>query len=125
MGGAGRGLDVFRLGVGIRVAQVLADAGVEQETVLENDTDLLTQRLQADLAQVGAVDLDAAGARIVQAGQQVGQRRLACTARADQSNELTWLYLKRHVLERRSAAPWVGETHVAETYRPLDTAEPS
>ncbi len=40
MRSSSRGLDVLRIGIRIRVAQVLTHAGVEQETVLKHDADL-------------------------------------------------------------------------------------
>ena len=59
-----------------------------------------TSELQRDVAQVVAVDGDPALGRIVEARQQVGDRRLAGAARADQRRDLAGPGRERDVAQR-------------------------
>ena len=56
---------------------VVGDRAGEQEAFLRDDPELAAQRVLGDVAQVGAVDRDAAAGRVVEAGEQLRDRRLA------------------------------------------------
>src|SRR5207253_8377268 len=83
------------------IEEVVADRVVPEEGVLEDDADVLADRLERRLAQVAPVDPNRASARIVEARDQVAGGRLPGTARPDQRDQLTGLDRERHLLERR------------------------
>ena len=60
----------------------------EQEGVLEDDADGAAQVAQAQLPDVDAVETDAAGVDVVEAGQQARHRGLAARRRADERDRL-------------------------------------
>src|SRR5262249_43191860 len=59
------------------IVDVVADAVVEQDRVLRNDADRAAQARLADIADVGAIDADAAARHVVEAEQQPRKRGLA------------------------------------------------
>jgi hypothetical protein len=63
---------------------VLADRAGEQEAFLRNDPELAAQRRLRHVAQVVPVDSDPPFARVVEARQQLGDRRLARTRVPDE-----------------------------------------
>ena len=71
-----------RLDVGARrprhtVGDVAGDGVIEQHRLLRDDPDLLAEGRQTDLTDVDAIQCDASTRDIVEARQQVHQRRLA------------------------------------------------
>ena len=66
-----------------------------------------------DVAQVVAVDADRAGGRVVEAGDELRQRRLAGAGRADERDGLARRDRERHVVERGRRVA-VGEGHAVE-----------
>src|SRR6185312_10511715 len=90
------------------VADVLADRPGEEQRLLQDDADLLAQRLQLEVANVDAVDLDASGAGIVEANQLAHQSALARTGVADDCDPLPWQRIEGDVRERVLATR-VGE----------------
>ena len=60
-----------------RGRDVVAQRSLEAHEVLEHRGDARAPRVEVELAQVDAVDLDAAGLRVVEAAQQLGERGLA------------------------------------------------
>jgi hypothetical protein len=74
--GARRGNHLLLGRVGAREELVVADRGVEQERVLEDDPDVGAQRLERERAGVVAVDQHAAGGGVVEARDERGERRL-------------------------------------------------
>src|SRR5438552_3087219 len=107
-----RGADDIGFGeVGAAVRDVLPDARVEQEWLLRHDAEEPPVRLLAQGAQVVAVDRDRAGDRVVQAQDQIGERRLAYAARTDQRDDLALLDLEAGALQHPLAA--LVERHVA------------
>jgi hypothetical protein len=71
-------------GVRLREAQVLADRGVEQIRLLRDDADEIGQSLEAQVADVHAVDRYSPAADVVEPRRQVSERRLAGARLADQ-----------------------------------------
>ena len=90
-----------RVFAGIRpaVEHVLADRAVQQRGVLRDEADLLAQRILRDLRDILPVDDDAAGLDVVEAQQQVGDRRFAGARAADEADLLAGLYRQRQVLD--------------------------
>ena len=74
---------------------------------------MLAQRIQADVADVDAIDRDAAFARIVGAIQQAQRRRLAGAGRTDDRDGAAGARAKTQVLERRMR-DFVAERHIVE-----------
>ena len=81
---ADRGADFVIGGAGAAIGDVLADGAVKQGRVLRHHTDLCPEGFLRDLGDVLTVHEDAAAFGVVEAQQQVGQRRLA---RAGAPNE--------------------------------------
>ena len=75
--------DLVHGGVELAVADVLLDRPREEQWLLEDDADLLAERGELDLAQVAAVEQHAARFRVVEAGDQADERRLAGAGRTD------------------------------------------
>ena len=80
----GRGL----AGIGPAVEDVVAHGAVQQRGVLRHHADLGPQAVLRDVGDVLAVDQDAAGLQVVEAQQQVDERRLAGARAADQADLL-------------------------------------
>ncbi len=97
----------------LAVTNVLQDRFPEQEGALAHGGELFPERFQVDLGQVPAVDEDAAAGRVVEAAQQLDERRFARAAGADDADRLARLHLQRDVLEHRRAA-FVVEAHVLQ-----------
>src|SRR6266851_7186782 len=109
--------------VRLRVEEVVADRGMEEEGVLEDHPDLAAQRFEREIANVVAVQPDGAELRIVETGQQVGDRGLAGTGRADQRRQLAGLDLEGNVFERRAIIRAVAERHLVELDLPARLVE--
>ena len=64
---------------GVRAAErdVVAHRAGEEEALLRNDPELAAERLLRHVAQVGPVDRDPSLARVVEASEELGDRRLA------------------------------------------------
>ena len=95
------------------VADVVADGVVEQHGVLRDHADRGAQRLLRHVADVLAVDQDAAAGHVVEAEQQPRDRRLAGAGRADDRDRLAGRHLEADALEDRPRR-LVGEADVLE-----------
>ena len=115
--------ELARRGAGLCVSDVLGDAAGEQEGLLQYDAELPVQVAQLDGAQVDPVDDDASFVRVVQAHQQVDQRRLAGSGVADDADHLARRHLQRHLVQHRVVA-LVAEHHLLEPYVPGDRQAP-
>ena len=100
-GDPGRALDVGVGRVGAAVRDVGAHGVGEEEGVFEHDADLVADRVEGDVAHVGAVDADGAVLHVVEAGEQEADRRLARPGCADEGHRLA----RRHPQARSRAAP--------------------
>ena len=96
-------LDLLRRRVEATVAQVVGDRSGEQDRILQHDRDLLAQRADAVLADVDAVDRQAAAGRVVEPRNQTDERRLAGAGQADQRNHLARLGGERDVVQHARA----------------------
>src|SRR6266700_1150261 len=96
------------------IQQVLAHAGVEQEGVLEDDTNLRAERLNGQVAEVEAIEADAACRGIVEACQQVGSGRLSRPTWPNQRDQLAWFDVEGHVRQRWSAGARIRKRHAVE-----------
>ena len=80
-------------------ADVVRDRAVQQTGILEHRGNGAAQRLPRHLGDVHPVDEDFALLRVINALQQVDQRRLACPRRADNGNRLARLNRKGHIAD--------------------------
>ena len=76
-------------GLRTAVADVLAQAAMEQRRILRDQADLAAQRVQGEIAQVMAIDADRSTLGIIEAQQQADEGRLPRTREADQADALT------------------------------------
>ena len=92
---------------------VVAERAREQERLLGDDAELASERLDGDVAQVVAVDEDAALGRVVEAGDELGDRRLARARRADERHGLAGSDVEVDVAQHGHGRV-VPEGHVVE-----------
>jgi hypothetical protein len=85
---AERAPDVVLVGAGAPEGDVVADRAAEQERLLGDDAHLRAQRARSGVPEVDAVDDDAARRRVVEARDELGERRLARAGRADERDGL-------------------------------------
>ena len=85
--------------------------------ILHHDTDLRAHACERRLPQVNTIDADRAARRVVEADQQLDERRLAGAGGADHRDPLPRLDPERHAVQHRFVL-MVGEADVVE----LDTA---
>ena len=98
--------------VGAREADVVGDGAREEERVLEHDPQLAAIAAEPHVAQVGAVDRHAAGARVVEARDQLRERRLATARLADERDAAACGHVDRDVVQHVRLA--VGEADRVE-----------
>ncbi len=114
-GGARRGLDLLARRVGAPEADVGRDRVGEQERVLEHDADVVAQRIEAHVANVGAVDRDAARVHVVEARQHQRDGRLARSRAADERDRFARRDREIEVAQHRFGRR-VAERHVLEAH---------
>ena len=108
-------LDNFLPGrAGFAVGDVIRHRTAEQVDVLLDDADVLPQALEGDVLDVLPVDEDTASRHLVEAGDEVAERRLAAAGRADQRQTLTGLDVKADVVEHLVVVVGVLEADVLE-----------
>ena len=110
------------VGLGHRVADVLADGGAEQQVLLQRHGDLRPQALHLEVAQVALVDLDRPRLRLEQAQQQRHQGGLAGAGGPDDRGDRADAGLEAHVLEG-GAVGLVAELHAAIAHAAQDALE--
>ena len=76
--------DLLRCRVRSRERDVLGDGAAEEESLLGDDPELTAERVLRDVAEIVAVDLDPALRRVVEAGEELRDRRLAGAGLADE-----------------------------------------
>src|SRR5262245_44561152 len=79
--------------------------------VLRHHADLAAHGAQVELGQVGAVEVDLPFDRLIEAGQQVGEGRLARPRGTDQGHEAVGRHLQADLLHHQRRARSVAETH--------------
>ena len=112
--GAGGLLQLLLRRVRLPEAQVVGNGTVEQVCVLGDDRHIVSERVQREIAEVMAAELDRAGLGIVEAVHQPDQRRLPCAAGAHDAKRLTLAKVEGYVLERRPVAAVVPEGNALE-----------
>ncbi len=115
----GRGDDFGVAGLGASVADVVHHRVAKEETVLQHHADLPAQRVELNVAHVDAVDRHLAAGHVVEAGQQVDQRRLARARWPDDGDGLARCGHQVDALEHRFARLVFGH-HLLEDHPPDD-----
>ena len=107
---------VIQLGVrlGVERVDVAAQRATEQERVLGDDTDARAQVMEADLADVDAVDDDAAGMQLGHAEERHHDTTLAGTGTADDTDLLVGGDAEGEALEHVGQLRAVFHVHVVE-----------
>ena len=101
-------------GVGLAHEQVLAHRGREQRRLLEGEPDVATEAVDREVAEVVAVEGDAPGGGVVEAGQERDQRGLAGAGGPDDRDHLAGRHVEVDVGEDGALAALVGERHPFE-----------
>ena len=91
----------------------------EEEALLRDDAELAAQRGLGDVAQVDAVDRDPAVARVVEAGEQLRDRRLAGAGVSDERDGRPGGDVEVDPVQHLVAVA-VAEAHVLEADVPVD-----
>src|SRR5436190_3423440 len=104
---------VLWLSVWFAVGDILPNRSTEENRILQNEADLVAQRLQGVIANVGAVNLDLSRRGIVEAWHQAHDRRLACAGGTHNRGDLTWFNPQADVFQHRYVAA-IAEADVVE-----------
>ena len=104
VGRATGGFQLVLRRVELGVAQVGADGVVEQVRLLGDDADLRGERVERDIAQVDAIEQDASGGGIVQAGNELGHGGFARPRSVPQRHQLPRLVVNRHIVSASKRA---------------------
>ena len=108
--------------LGPRVADVVGDRGVKHERFLIDEDDVTAEIVEREILDVVAVEPDGARVRVEQAQQQVGDRRFAAAARADQREALARRDRERHAVQHLTPAEI--DRDIVERDRAADGAQP-
>ena len=117
-GGAG---DAVAIGPGIAIGDIPFDRGGEHEGVLLDDADGAAQRLQGDVPDILPVDGDAPAGDVVEAGNQMGDGRLAAARRTDDADRTAGTHLETDAGNDLpvTGLVLVGEAHIVESQHPV------
>ena len=96
-------LDVFPSGARIAEGDVVGHRVVKDECLLEDEGRLFAQAVEAQIGCRHAVERHAAGGRLHEPREQVGQRALAGAGGAGQGDHLAHPAMQRDVVQRRRA----------------------
>ena len=121
VGGLGCGDDLFLGRIFAAVGDVLADGAVEQPRVLEDHPEGRAQLVARHRRAVDAVHGDPSGIDLVEAHEQVDQRRLARTGRPDDRDRVARFHDQVQVLDEGRVRD-VPERHALELDAAADRA---
>src|SRR5207244_808240 len=93
---------------------VVAQRQLEPREILKDRGHAIAPGANRELAEVDAVDFDRARLRIVQAAQQLGERRLAGAVLPDDGERRAGGNREVEAIEHR-AAPRIGEAEIPES----------
>jgi len=111
--GAGRLLDVGVRGVKPAVADVLANAALEEPGVLEHHGEVVAQVVTGEVTDVVGAYTNGAAANVVEAHEELDEGRLASTGRTDDGHRLAWIDVEREVVDDVLVRQ-VAKAHVLE-----------
>ncbi len=124
VGQFGRAPDLAGRGAGLAVRDVLPDRRAEEQRVLQDEADLIAQRLQPIPPDVRAVDDDRPGRRIVEPRNQAHDRGLPGSRRTDNRRDLAGFDREADVLQDRLVGA-VAEADVVELDLALELRRPA
>ncbi len=111
VGDLARLFDVLKRCVFVRVPQVLEYRAVEQVRLLRDNANLATQVCKVEAAHIDTCNGDAASCHIVEARDEVHDRRFARSARTDDCVHCTTRHLEAHIGQHEPFGV-VSESHV-------------
>ena len=114
MRGGGGVEDLGLSGVGASEGDVLRDGVGEEESLLGDEADVVTEVGERVFADGAAVDEDGSRRRVVEAGDEADQRGLAGASGADDGEGRSRGDAEVDVVEDFGASGWIGEVEVAE-----------
>ena len=91
---------LFLTGRRVAHTDIIQDALLEQENILEHKADMAHQVILRHIAHIYAADGNAAGRYIPKPRNQIGNRTFAAAGRADNSRNLSLLRNKGNILQR-------------------------
>ena len=110
--GAGRHVNFFLRGIEPTELNIFEDRIVKQECFLRDESDLVSERVLRQAAQVVTINSDRAGRRIIKAQEKRKNGALSRTARADQRVTLSGFDTKVQILDRIADAARVTERDI-------------
>ena len=114
--GPRRQLDLEVGGLRAAVGDVRPDGAREQERLLGHVADVAAVRVEVDVAQVDAVDEDPAAGGVVEAGDELDERRLAGARGADEGHALAGRDVQVDPAQRLGGLGGVGEAHTLQLH---------
>ena len=112
-GRLGCGESFLDRGLRLAIGEVFPDRAAEQERVLEDDAEFLTEIAGREAADVVAVDRDSPLLHVVEAAEQAHERRLARARAADDADHLPGRHRERHIVKHGLVAV-IAERDVLE-----------
>ncbi len=100
-------------GVGLTIADIGFDRVRKENGVLQNDRDIVSERILCDILDILAVEKDLAGVDLVETGEQIDDGRFTRARLADDGDLLSGLDLEIEILQNGLAGN-VGEVDVTE-----------
>ncbi len=109
-------------GIGTPVADIFPDTHIKEESLLQHHPHLGAQRLQLDITHINAINQHTTLGSVVEARQQVDQRRLARPGGTNQSKGLTRCDLEGDVAQQRRVVV-VGERNVLKGHAAFECGQ--
>ena len=109
-----RRVQLFLGGVAFAPFQVLADRSLKQHRLLRHNADSFAECLARKGFAVDAVHGNAAGIRLIEAGNQVDQRGFAGARAADDADDFSALCGKRNILNGGFGGICIGEGYIVK-----------
>ena len=91
---------LFLTGRRVAHTDIIQNALLEQENILEHKADMVHQVILRHIAHIYAADGNAAGRYIPKPGNQIGNRTLATAGRPNNGRDLSLLCNKGNILQR-------------------------
>ena len=91
---------LFLTGRRVAHADIIQNALLEQENILEHKADMVHQVILRHISHIYTADGNAAGRYIPKPGNQIGNRTLATAGRANNSRDLSLLRNEGNILQR-------------------------
>ena len=107
---------LFLRSIWISHADVIQDALLKEECILKYKADLIHQRIQRNIPNVNAADLNTSVRHIIKPGDQAGDGTLAATGRADNGCHLALRRKERDVSQGHDLGiSFIGKTDILKS----------